>query len=158
LTSPLTRRYSECTDGEEDGQQLAQDCMCHKCNRYCLKSTKASTPQTCRSHYGTKTEFGKLDTPVIELIEKARIYRDMKGISQFRMRRTQSVCLVQHSRSLLQGWRANCDIKLLLYCSNLNCPDISEIEDVCRYVVAYMGMRYNTSQEEKEAIQNIIMR
>jgi hypothetical protein len=158
LTSPLTRRYSECTDEEEDVRQLAQDCMTHECNRYCLKSTKAGTPRTCRSHYGTETEFGKLDTPGMELIEKARIYRDMKGISHFRMRRTQSVCLVQHSRSLLQGWRANCDIKLLLYYSNPSCPDISEIEDVCRYVVAYTGKRHNTSQEEKEAIQNIIMR
>jgi hypothetical protein len=43
--------------------------------------------------------------------------------------------LVQHSRSLLRGWRANCDIKLLLYYSNPNCPDICELEDVCRYVV-----------------------
>jgi hypothetical protein len=74
LTSPLTRRYSECTDEEEDVRQLAQDCMTHECNRYCLKSTKAGTPQTCRSHYGTETEFGKLDTPGMELIEKARIY------------------------------------------------------------------------------------
>jgi hypothetical protein len=44
LTSPLTRRYSESTDEEEDVQQLAQDCMTHKCNRCCLKSTKAGTP------------------------------------------------------------------------------------------------------------------
>ncbi len=94
----------------------------------------------------------------MELIEKARVYRDMKGISHFRMRRTQSAHLVQHSRSLLQGWRANCDIKLMLYYSNPNCPDISEIEDVCRYVVAYMGKRHSTRQEEKEAIQNIRMR
>jgi hypothetical protein len=101
LTSPLTRRYSECTDEEEDVRQLAQDCMCHECNRYCLKSTKASTPRTCRSHYGTESEFGKLDTPGMELIEKPRIYRDMKGISHFKMRRTQSVRLVQHSKSLL---------------------------------------------------------
>jgi hypothetical protein len=104
LTSPLTRRYSECTDEEEDVRQLAQDCMTsmiHKCNRYCLKSIKAGTWRTCRSHYGTETEFGKLDTPGMEPIEKARVYRDMKGISHFRMRRTQSVCLVQHCRSLL---------------------------------------------------------
>jgi hypothetical protein len=158
LNSPLTGRYSECTDEEEDVRQLAQDCMSHDCNRYCLKSTKVGTPRTCRSHYGTETEFGKLDTPGMELIEKARIYGDMKGISNFRMRRTQSVCLVQHSRSLLRGWRANCDIKLLLHYSNPSCPDMSEIEDVCRHVVAYTGKRHNTSQEEKEAIQNIIMR
>ncbi len=43
LTSPLARRYSECSDEEEDVRQLDQDCMHHKCNRYCLKSTKAGT-------------------------------------------------------------------------------------------------------------------
>ena len=90
----------------------------------------------------------------MNLIEKEQIHIDRKGISNFRMGRT---CLVQHSKSLLKAWRANCDIKLLLYYSNPSHPDIREIEDVCKYVVAYTGKRHNTSQEEKEAIQNIIM-
>jgi hypothetical protein len=46
----------------------------------------------------------------------------------------------------------------LLYYSDPSCPDISEIEDVCRYVVAYTGKRHNTTQSEKDAIQNIILR
>jgi hypothetical protein len=29
---------------------------------------------------------------------------------------------------------------------------------VCRYVVAYTGKRHNTTQSEKDAIQNIILR
>jgi hypothetical protein len=157
LTSPLGKRYSECSDEVEDVQQLAQDCMLHECNRYCLKSTKARTPRTCRSHYGTKSEFGKLDTPGMDLIEKAQIKIERKGISHFRMRRTHSVQLVQNSKSLLKAWRANCDIKLLLYHSNPSHPDIPEIEDVCKYVVAYTRKRHNTTQVEKEAIQNIIM-
>jgi hypothetical protein len=156
-TSPLAKRYSDCSDKEEDVQQLAQDCMLHECNRYCLKSTKARTPRTCKSHYGTESEFGKLDTPGMDLIEKAQIQIDRKGISHFRMRRTHSVHLVQHSKSLLKAWRSNCDIKLFLYYSNPSHPDIREIENVCKYVVAYTGKRHNTSQEEKEAIQNIIM-
>jgi hypothetical protein len=45
-TSPLAKRYSECSDKEEDVGLLAQDCMLHECNRYCLKSTKAGTPRT----------------------------------------------------------------------------------------------------------------
>jgi hypothetical protein len=44
-----------------------------------------------------------------------------------------------------------------LYYSNPSNPDIREIEDACIYVVAYTGKRHNTTQEEKEAIQNIIM-
>jgi hypothetical protein len=93
----------------------------------------------------------------MDLIEKAQIKINRKGILHFRMRRTQSVCLVQHSKSLLKAWRANCDIKLLLYYSNPSHPDIRESEDVCKYAVAYTGKRHNTTQEEKEAIQNIIM-
>jgi hypothetical protein len=131
--------------------------MLHECNRYCLKSTKAGTPRTCRSHYGTESEFGKLDTPGMDLIEKAQIQINRKGISNFRMRGTHSVHLVQLSNSLLKAWRANCDIKLHLYYSNPSHPDIREIEDVCKYVVVYTGKRHNTTQEEKEAIQNIIM-
>jgi hypothetical protein len=72
------------------------------------------------------------------------------------MRRTKSVRLVQHSKFILKAWRANCNLKLLLYFSDPTSPDLSEIEDACRYVVAYTGKRHNTSQDEKEAIQDII--
>lgn len=74
------------------------------------------------------------------------------------MKRTHSKRVVQHSRTLLRSWRANCDIKLLIYYSDPSCPDINEIEDVCRYVVAYTGKRHSTSQSEKDAIQNIILK
>ncbi len=134
---------------------MAQDCMMHQCNRYCLKSNKNGTPRTCRSHYGTESEFGKVNTPGMELIQLANIQRDKKGITHFRMRRTKSVRLVQHSKFILKAWRANCDVKLLLHFSDPTSPDLREIEDVCSYVVAYTGKRHNTSHDEKEAIQNI---
>jgi hypothetical protein len=155
-TSPLATRFCASCNEEKDVTQLAQDCMMHQCNRYCLKSNKIGTPRTCRSHYGTESEFGKVDTPGMELIQHAKIQRDKKGITHFRMRRTKSVHLVQHSKFILKAWRANCDVKLLLYFSDPTSPDLREIEDVCRYVVAYTGKRHNTSQDEKEAIQNII--
>ena len=155
--SPLTRRYCACCDEKKDVTQLAQDCMMHQCNRYCLKSTKVGTPRTCRSYYGTESEFGKVDTPGMDLMQNAKIQIDRKGIAHFRMRRTHSVRLVQHSKYLLKAWRANSDVKLLLYFSDPSCPDLREIEDVCRYVVAYTGKRHKTSQDEKEAIQKIIM-
>jgi hypothetical protein len=94
----------------------------------------------------------------MELIQHPEIQYDRKGISHFRTKRTHSVHLVQHSKYLLKAWRANCDVKLLLYFSDSTSPDLREIEDVCRYVVAYTGKRHNTSQDEKEAIQNLIMR
>ncbi len=36
-SSPLGKRYCECHDQIEDIRQLAEDCMCHKCNNYCLQ-------------------------------------------------------------------------------------------------------------------------
>ncbi len=105
-----------------------------------------------------KTKYGKQDTQGLPRTKRSKIFIDRKGISRFRMKRTKSVRVVQHSRTLLRGWRANCDIKLLLYYSNPNCPDISEIQDVSRYVVSYTGKRHNTSQAEIDAIQNIIMK
>ncbi len=72
------------------------------------------------------------------------------------MTRTELVRVVQHSKILLRSWRANSDIKLLLYYADPSCQNISEIEDVCRYVVAYTGKQHNTTQSEKDAIQNII--
>ena len=35
-------------------------------------------------------------------------------------------------------------------------PDIGEIKDICKYVVAYTGKRNHTSQQEKTAIQDLI--
>ncbi len=99
---PLARRLCGCLDEEKDVTQLAQDCMMHQCNRYCLKSTTPSTPRTCRSHYGTESEFGKVDTPGMDLIQNTEIQIDRKGILHFRMRRTHSVRLVQHSKYLLK--------------------------------------------------------
>ena len=92
----------------------------------------------------------------MDLREESGLVKDKKGIIHFRMKRMHSKRAVQHSRTLLKGWRANYDIKLLLYFSNPNMPDIGEIEDICKYVVAYTGKRNHTSQQEKTAIQNLI--
>ncbi len=81
-----------------------------------------------------------------------------KKMSHFWMTWTKSVRVVQHSRTLLRSWRANSDIKQLLYYSDPSFPGISKIEDVCQYVVAYTGKWHNTTQSEKDAIQNIILK
>lgn len=157
-TSPLTRKFCQCTDEVEDLRLLTQDCMCHHCNKFCLQTNKLNNPRTCRVGYGTETKFGYRDTPGMNRISRSEIIKDEKGFWQFRMKRMNSKRVVQHSRTLLQAWRANCDVKLLLYFSNPHLPDIGEIEEVIQYVVAYTGKRHHTNQEEKSAIQNIISR
>ena len=63
---------------------------------------------------------------------------------------------MQHSKFLLQGWRANADLEILIYRSNPSMPDVSEIDNVCQYVVPYAGKRYQTTKAEKDAIYDVI--
>ena len=90
----------------------------------------------------------------MDLREESELVKDKKGIVHFRMKKTHSKRAVQHSRTLLKSWRANCDIKLLLYFSNPNMPDIGEIEDICKYVVACTGKSNHTSQQEKQPFRS----
>ena len=154
--SPLCSKYCEVTNEAEDSRLLCQDCMCHFCNKYCLRDNKKNQPRTCRVGFGDEEHYMQQDTQGMQQLDKAAIITDKKGIHQFHMKRLHSKRAVQHSRTLLKGWRANFDIKLLLYFSNPNCPDIGEIEDVCKYVVAYTSKRGHTSRHEKESIQNLI--
>ena len=154
--SPLSKKFCEVCNEDEDVRNLCQDCMCHHCNKFCLQDNKKNKPRTCRVGFGDEEHFGRQDTPGMDFRDEAQLEKDKKGIYHFRMRRTHSKRAVQHSRTLLKGWRANCDIKLLLYFSNPDLPDVGEIEDVCKYVVAYTGKRNHTSQQEKTAIQDLI--
>jgi hypothetical protein len=98
--------------------------MCHQCNNFCLQSNKTNAPRTCQVHYGTESAFGKMDTKGLPRMLKSKVVTDHKAIFHFQMTRTQLVGVVHHSRMLLRGWRANSDIKLLLYYSNPSCSDM----------------------------------
>lgn len=156
--SPLAKKFCECEDEDEDVKLLAQDCMCHHCNQFCLEENKANTPRSCRAGFGDEKNYNQRDTPGLNFTETSVIEKDKKGYHQFKMRRTHSKRVVQHSKTLLKGWRGNVDLKFLLYFSDPRFPDIGEIEEVCKYVVAYTGKRQKTTRQEKDAIQNLILR
>jgi hypothetical protein len=101
-SSPLGKRYCKCkcNDHIEDVRRLAEDCMCHQCNNYCLQSNKTNAPRTRQVHFGTESAFGKMDTQGLPRMPKSRIITNKKGISHFRMTQTESVRVVQHSRTL----------------------------------------------------------
>jgi hypothetical protein len=83
LNSPLEKRYCKCYDQEGDVRQLAEDCMCHQCNKFCLQSNKTNAPRTRQVHYGTESAFGKMDTKGLPHMPKSKIVTDRKGISHF---------------------------------------------------------------------------
>lgn len=156
--SSLRRRFSETYNSEEDVTMLCQECMVHKCNCYCLRETTKMDPRECRFDFGVETSYGECDTEGRPHRDVSAIVVDKRKIEHFHMRRTKSRKAVQHSKTMLQGWRANCDIQILIYRSHPNRPNTNEIENVCKYVVAYAGKKHHTSKQEREAIQNIIER
>jgi hypothetical protein len=60
---------------------------------------------------------------------KSKLFIDWKGISHLRMKKTKSVRVVQHSRTLLRGWRPN-STSSFYYIIQIQIVLISEIEDV----------------------------
>lgn len=156
VDSPLNQRYSETSDTDEDSRRLCQACMIHHCNDYCLKDGKPGAPRECRVLAGRESEYGKKDTPGWPLQNEHSILKDRRNIKHLQMKRKHSSRVVQHSRILLKFWRANCDIKLILYDTDPACPDIHEIDNVVRYLVAYTGKKNKTHKQEKNIIHDLI--
>ena len=63
------KKYCKSPDQEEDVRQLVEDCMCHQCNKYCLRLAKINMngPRTCRVYFGTETKYKKQDTQVFHV-------------------------------------------------------------------------------------------
>lgn len=156
--SPLKRRFCEFINRKEDVRGLCEECMLHKCNNYCLGTNTKSEPRVCRFDYGEESEYGLCNCAGKVHRQASVIVADKRGLEHFEMVRTKSRKVVQHSEIALQGWRANIDVQILVYRSDPNNPDITEIENVCKYVVAYAGKKNHTSKQEKEAMQNIVQR
>ena len=156
ITSPLSCRYCEVKDIKEDARALAEDCMCHICNKYCLQDGKKNNPRVCRHGFGTESEHGNENTEGKPLISEHQLRVDRSGITHLEMKRTQSKRLQQHSRTLLQTWRANIDVKCILFDTDPLHPDIREIDELIKYVCAYTVKKHKTIKQEKEIIQNLI--
>ena len=77
------------------------------------------------------------------------------------LQRNNSKRFIQSSMSLLQSWRANCDIKILIYDTNPDFPDfpdLEEISSVSDYIVSYTCKGHLTLFEEKDIISSAIER
>ena len=49
-------------------------------------------------------------------------------------------------------------MKILIYESDPNCPDINEIDNVIRYLVAYTVKKNKTHSQEHNIIEDLIKR
>jgi hypothetical protein len=64
--------------------------------------------------------------------------------------------LNQTAVDVLQSWRANCDVQILVYDSSPDRPNIAEISKVTDYIVAYSCKGNKTLREEKQHTKHLI--
>ena len=110
------------------------------------------TPRTCRVGAGTEKDSGTGNTPGFPLVHNDCIMFDNRGFKTLHMKRTFSNRLNQSSMIMLQSWRANCDVKLLLYDTHPKWPDIKEISNVSDYIVSYTCKGHMTQVKERDII------
>ena len=65
--------------------------------------------------------------------------------------------VIPSSMALLHGWRANCDVKILLYESDPENPDSKDIATVTNYLVSYASKGQETIAQEKESMRTLIL-
>ena len=75
---------------------------------------------------------------------------DKRNFNFLQLKRDNSIRFMQSSMSLLQSWRANCDIKILIYDTDPEFPDLTEISTVIDYIVSYTCKGHLNLFEEKD--------
>ena len=83
LETTLSRKFCEVSDEAEDVGLLCQDCMCHHCNRFCIKDNKKNKPRICLVGFGDEANYGQQDTHGMDLREESGLVKDKKGIVHF---------------------------------------------------------------------------
>ena len=112
----------------------------------------------CRVGAGHEETSGASDTPGFPFISDDAIEFDNRGFRLLKLKRSVSSRLNQSSMVMLQSWRGNCDVKILLYDTDPLCPDLREIENVSGYVVAYTCKGNITFNQETDILCSAIKR
>jgi len=178
-TTSISQRAFEQSNLKQDEVNLCNCCQMHECSVCCLRnSTKRKHKETsqaaqpnspkkaktsnrirfCRFGAGEEAEAGKQDsTPGFPKLARARISDDTRGFNRLELPRN-TTRMTQTSTKLLQPWRGNCDLQVILYNSPKDNFDFLEIARVTDYVVGYVGKGNSTLQVEKDNIKATIMR
>ena len=99
---------------------------------------------------------GKGDTPGFPMLEIAEVRQDRKRSTKLYMPRN-NIRLNQTSTALLQGWRGNCDVQMLVYKCDPKKPDSSEIARVTDYVASCSCKGNYSLKEERQHNRDLIM-
>lgn len=110
----------------------------------------------CKVGCGTEATLGKADTPGFELRGHPDIKYDHKRAQKLNMPRNHRR-VHQSSLDLLQSWRGNCDMSILIYDSSPKNPNLNEIARVTDYVVSYACKGNTTIKEEREQNRKMVL-
>lgn len=136
---------------QQDTRNLCKECQMHNCSSYCMRTKKKpKSPRYCRAGAGDEATANKCDTPGFQVRQEPAITRDDRNFLRLEMPRN-NIRLNQTPLYVLRGWRANCDIKILLYRSRVDDPslDLEEIAQVSDYIVAYACKGSETLKVQK---------
>jgi hypothetical protein len=100
----------------------------------------------------------KCDTPGMHPRQRAEIKRDLRGYDRVELPRKEGDrWVVQASMFLAQGWRANCDLQVLLYDSDPDSPLPEDVGRVTDYIVAYQCKGNETYFQERKKMTDLIL-
>ncbi len=156
--NPSQVRFGDVDDKDADRARMFKFAQTHHpCNAYCLRCTdKNCKRRTCRVGAGQEANAGCGDTPGFFLRSEPTITTDKRGYLKLELKRNHRR-IIQSSTDLMDTWRGNCDIKLLLYNCDPDNPDPSEIARVTDYLVSYTCKGNDAIREEKEQFRATIM-
>ena len=131
--NPLVKLLMDVSENEEtlleDYLLLTNRVNIHRCSDYCLRK-KGKGDKMCRMEFGTENAPGKT------LRQAPEIVKDKNGSLRLEMERDHPM-LVQNSKFMTQGWRANGDLSVILSKSGVKNPSVSEIIATEVYVTGY---------------------
>ena len=99
---------------------------------------------------------GQGDTPGYRLRDSLCIVHDARGYMKLELPHNH-LRIVQTSMFLLQGWRANVDIQLLLYKGNLESTSAEDVSQVSDDIISYICKGTETSIQEKSRMKDITL-
>ena len=90
------------------------------------------------------------------LYDKPFIENSKAGFKKLKVKHNHP-CFTQTSKCMLQSWRANCDIQLLIYDSHPEAPDYQKIAMVVDYVIGYATKGSHMFTEERNQLCSFIL-
>ena len=121
-----------------------------------VSSAAGNRKRECKTGAGFEQNSGACDTPGFVLRDEPAIVLTKKKYQKLEMARNHTR-LSQCSEDLLQSWRGNCDIQVLIYRADAETIDAADIARVTDYIVAYACKGNVTTKEEKLQNKKLIL-